>query len=66
MEVTGDKVIILADRALLSSDIDVEAVRQQLASIESKLADLSDEEARKTTLPADKAWCDAQLKVAAA
>lgn len=66
VEVTGDKVIILADRALLSSDIDVEAVRQQLSSIEAKLDGMSEEEARKTTLAADKAWCDVQLKVAAA
>ena len=66
VEVTGDKVIILADRALLSSDIDVEVVRQQLSSIEAKLDGMSEEEARKTTLAADKAWCDVQLKVAAA
>lgn len=66
VEVTGEKVIILADRALPSADIDVEAVRQQLAAIEAQLDGMSEEEARKTTLAADKAWCAVQLKVAQA
>ncbi len=66
VEVTGDKVIILADRALLSTDIDAEQVRAELSSIESQLSNMSEEEARKTTLAADKAWCDVQLKVAQA
>ena len=34
VEVTDDKVIILADRALPAADIDVEQVREQLAGIE--------------------------------
>lgn len=62
VEVTDDKVIILADRALPAADIDVE----QLAGIEEQLSGLSEEEARKTTLAADKAWCDVQLRVAKA
>ena len=65
-EVTDDKVIILADRALPAADIDVEQVREQLAGIEEQLSGLSEEEARKTTLAADKAWCDVQLRVAKA
>ena len=59
-------VIILADRALPAADIDVEQVREQLAGIEEQLSGLSEEEARKTTLAADKAWCDVQLRVAKA
>ena len=66
VEVTDDKVIILADRALPASAIDVDQVREQLAGIEEKLAELTDEEARKTTLAADKAWCEMQLHVAKA
>ena len=50
VEVTDDKVIILADRALPAADIDVEQVREQLAGIEEQLSGLSEEEARKTTL----------------
>ncbi len=62
VEVTGDKVIILANRAVASDDVDVNAVREQLSSIESQLAEMSEEEANKTTLGADKAWCEAQIK----
>ena len=66
VEVGDGKVIILADRALPSTDIDVAQVRERLAAIEAELATLSEQEAAKTTLPADKAWCDVQLKVAQA
>lgn len=66
VEVTDDKVIILADRALPADAIDVEQVREQLAGIEEQLAGLSDQEIRKTTLAADRAWCAVQLKVAEA
>ena len=66
VEVGDGKVIILADRALPSTDIDVTQVRECLAAIEAELATLSEKEAAKTTLPADKAWCDVQLKVAQA
>lgn len=66
VEVGDGKVIILADRALPSADIDVAQVRERLAAIEAELATLSEKEAAKTTLPADKAWCDVQLKVAQA
>ena len=38
VEVTDDKVIILADRALPAADIDVEQVREQLAGIEEQLS----------------------------
>ncbi|MEA5020929.1 MAG: ATP synthase F1 subunit epsilon [Gordonibacter sp.] len=62
VEVTGEKVIILADRALPTDAIDVAAVRDQLAGIEADLASKSEEEAAKTTLPADAAWCRVQLK----
>ena len=66
VEVGDGKVIILADRALPSADIEVAQVRERLAGIEAELATLSEQEASKTTLPADKAWCDVQLKVAQA
>ena len=39
VEVTDDKVIILADRALPAADIDVEQVREQLTGIEEQLSD---------------------------
>ena len=62
VEVTDEKVIVLADRALPAADIDAAQVREQLTAIEAELASLTEEEAAKTTLHADKVWCDVQLK----
>ena len=64
VEVSGEKVIILADRAILSTDVDVEAVQAQLEEVEAKIAELSPEELAKTTLAADQSWCKVQLQVA--
>lgn len=61
VEVTGKKVIILADRAKPVSDIDVASVRDQLTALEAKAAEISEEEAAKTTLGADIDWCKVQL-----
>lgn len=61
VEVTGKKVIILADRALPVADIDANAVREELAKLENKAANMSEAEIAKTTLPADIAWCHVQL-----
>lgn len=66
VQVAGDRIIILADRAVNASDIDVNAVRDELASIEARIAEMSEEELRLTTLVADKAWCDLRLKAAQA
>ncbi|MEG0504034.1 MAG: ATP synthase F1 subunit epsilon [Raoultibacter sp.] len=64
VEVSGSKVIILADRALPVSDIDVAAARTQLSELEAQIAALSEGEANKTTLPADIAWCKVQIEAA--
>lgn len=66
VEVADKKVIVLADRARAVSDINVALVREQRSTIEAKIASLSKEEIAKTTLQADKAWCDVQLKAAQA
>lgn len=65
VQVTGDKVIVLADRALPQDEIDTKAVEAQLAELEAKKAELTEEELAKTTLQADIAWCQAQLATAA-
>ena len=62
VEVGGDKVIVLADRALPVSDVDAAAVRDELAGIEADLASMAEEEIARTTLHADKAWCEVRLK----
>ena len=64
VEVTGEKVIILADRAVPVSEIKADEVRAELAELEAKLASLSEEEAKLTTLASDIAWCNVQLAAA--
>ena len=66
VQVTGKKVIILADRALPVEKIDAESTRATLAECEAKLAELTAEEAAKTTLAADISWCNVQLKAVTA
>ncbi len=66
VQVTGQKVIILADRAIPAEDVDANQVRETLAGLEAKLAELTPEEAALTTLAADISWCGAQLKAVAA
>ena len=51
---------------ILTLYLAAQQVREQLTVIEEQLSGLSEEEARKTTLAADKAWCDVQLRVAKA
>lgn len=66
VEVTGNKVIILADRALPAADVDVAAVRAEQSSLEAQIAQLSEEELAKTTLSDDLEWCRVQLHAAQA
>ena len=66
VQVTGQKVIILADRALPAESIDADKARADLAELEAKLAGMTAEEAALTTLAADISWCNAQLKAVAA
>lgn len=66
VQVTGKKVIILADRAKPAESIEADQVRETLADLEAKLAALAPEEAALTTLAADISWCNAQLKALAA
>ena len=66
VQVTGQKVIILEDRALPAESIDADKARADLAELEAKLAGMTAEEAALTTLAADISWCNAQLKAVAA
>ncbi|WP_165248438.1 ATP synthase F1 subunit epsilon [Adlercreutzia sp. ZJ141] len=66
VEVTGEKVIILADRAVAVEDIDVQAVRDHLAELQDEAAGKPEAELAKTMLPADIAWCNVRIKAAEA
>lgn len=65
-EVTGQKVIILADRAVAVEDINLAEVRDQLAALESQASGKDAAELAKTTLPSDIAWCKVRIKAAEA
>ncbi len=61
VEVTGDKVIILADRAVSVNDIDAAATKAELAELETKVSAMSEEEASKSLLTSDIVWCKVRL-----
>ncbi len=65
VQVHEDKVIILADQAAASSQIDVERARQALAEARARMDELPpDEEGEIDACVADLNWCEAQLSVA--
>lgn len=55
VEVTGKKVIVLADRAASIDDIDMAVVKDQIADVQDKLSSISDE-AEKQVLEIDLKW----------
>ncbi|MEG2948228.1 MAG: ATP synthase F1 subunit epsilon [Raoultibacter sp.] len=65
VEVTGEKVIVLADRACPVEDIDVEKVTVEAAEAKAALESLSaDDTAAAATLQRAVLWCEVQLKAA--
>ncbi|MEG0072254.1 MAG: ATP synthase F1 subunit epsilon [Raoultibacter sp.] len=63
VEVTGSKVIVLADRACAVEDIDTEELREQTAAAQAAFDALpADDAATRATLQSALNWCDVQLK----
>jgi F-type H+-transporting ATPase subunit epsilon len=62
LQVHEDKVIILADRAALASQIDVERAREAKAAIEQRLNELP--EGERGECIDDLNWCEVQISVA--
>lgn len=60
LEISNNKVIILADEAMLSTEIDIEAARKAAALAEEKLKKLSED---KNILMTQKALHEALVKV---
>lgn len=60
LEINNNKVIILADEAILSTDIDIEAARKEAALAEEKLKKLSED---KTILMTQKSLHEALVKI---
>jgi F-type H+-transporting ATPase subunit epsilon len=65
VQVHEDKVIVLADQAAASSQIDVERARQALEEARRRMDDVAgDDEGEVNACVADLNWCEAQLNVA--
>jgi F-type H+-transporting ATPase subunit epsilon len=65
IQVHEDKVIVLADQAAASSQIDVERARLRLESARQRMEEIAtDDEGELNACVADLNWCEAQLNVA--
>jgi F-type H+-transporting ATPase subunit epsilon len=62
LQVHEDKVIVLADRAELASQIDVERAREAKSAIEARLRELPETESEEA-LRSDLKWAEAQILV---
>lgn len=63
IQVHNDKVIVLADHALASSQIDVDRARQAYDLAKQRLADLPVEDAEVDACERDLKWCEIQMHV---
>ncbi len=60
VQVSGKKVIVLADRAVPVDEIDVASVQQQQTELEQKLAEAPEEGAARKVIELDLDWCKVQ------
>jgi F-type H+-transporting ATPase subunit epsilon len=68
LQVHEDKVIVLADNAVQSSQIDVDRAREGMTRLEERMSQLKNDAAGEGILEdceRDLKWCKAQLEVAA-
>ena len=64
IQVHEDKVIILADAATASSQIDVARAREALELAQKRMSELAtDDEAMRTECERELKWCEAQIAV---
>ena len=66
LQVHEDKVIVLADNAVQSSQIDVERAREGMRKLEERMAELKKDTAEEGELEdceRDLKWCEAQVAV---
>jgi F-type H+-transporting ATPase subunit epsilon len=64
IQVYEDKVIILADQAAASSQIDVERASQALERARARLSELPEDETEASACMEELNWCEAQVSVA--
>ena len=56
-EITGDEVVILAERAEDMASVNADEVRERLQGFEEQLGNLSADDARRAYLYNEIAWC---------
>ena len=64
VQVTGEKVIILADKAIPIDQINVDEVRAQIADLEAQAAKLPEYSSERALLDIDLAWNRLQERTA--
>jgi len=64
IQVHEDKVIILADHAAASSQIDVDKARKALEFAQKRISELPPESGEHDAVERELKWCEAQLAVA--
>lgn len=64
VQVTGEKVIILADKAIPVSEINVDEVKAKIADIEAQEAKLPEDSSDRALLDIDLAWYRLQERTA--
>ncbi len=64
VQVTGEKVIILADKAIPIDQINVDEVRAQIADLEAQAAKLPENSSERALLDIDLAWNRLQERTA--
>lgn len=61
VEITGQKVIVLADRARSATEIDVDEVKRKLTELESSVSQMSADDSGRYLFETDVAWYKAQI-----
>ncbi len=56
VQVTGKKVIVLADRAIPVDEIDANDVKAKISTLESEIGNLADDDAQKNLKEIDLGW----------
>ena len=65
-QVTGDKVIVLANDAVSIEEINAAAVKEELAKVEKALSGLAEGDSSAAYYKAQKGWFELQLKAVSA
>lgn len=64
VQVSNDKVIVLADRAARVSEIDSEALKASVEELMAKVATLKEGDSASLYLHSELEWCNLQLELA--